>query len=310
MTALTRTMLLAAALLQAMKHKSVWHDLHGSAATSLVHQELPRTLLGGLPDNAMTRKNRAEHEPKVTTRDVEEAADRLQIPRDTEEGRLARRLLRSLPTIITEFHQLRCAGRERQTPRQELVHHEQFRRAVEVMLGELEDGGWAHRTLSGKAHALAWIRERGSEHATNVAMRGLDEDFAMVRAHLAKWRDSLERSKDVMKRLGLTAATKSAGPSHWLACVSLLVHEMCLSRLKPKVSERRFLDLVFKLANVERGHNVPYHLSEARTTLRHPARREFVIIHLGWLVQELRTRGAGPRVGLGPRQKQDGENRT
>lgn len=257
----------------------------------------------------MTRKNRAEREPIVTVRDVEEAADRLQIPRDTEQGRLVRRRLRCIPIFIKEFYRLRRDGKARLTARQELDQHNKFRRAVNSMLVELEDGGWAHRTLRGKARDLAWMRERGSEHAADVAARGLDEGFAMGRALLTKWRDSLESSKRVMEILGPDAKARSDGSSHWLACVSLLIHSGWLSGLKPKVSKRRFLELIFGLANVERGHDVPYHLSRARAALRNPAQREFILMQLEWLHEDLLKLGAAPKRRL-PQQKRDGENGT
>jgi hypothetical protein len=260
-------------------------------------------------NGAMTKKNRPERAPEVSTGKVEHAADRLHIPRDTEEGRLARRTLHCLPIIIAEFHRRRCDRKARLTPRQELDRHEQFRRAVNSMLAELEDGGWAHRTLREKARDLAWMRGKGSEYATDVAARGLDEEFAMGRALLTKWRDSSESSKRVMKILGPDAKARSTGSSHWLARVSLLIHKEWLSSLKPKISERQFLDLIFELANVERGHDVAYHLRKGRAALRHPAGREFTLIELGLLGVELEKPGSDPKRRP-QRQKRDGENRT
>jgi hypothetical protein len=225
----------------------------------------------------MTKRNHSEREPADIARKVEELADRLQVPSEAREW-----LLRCLASVIKEFYR-RSRDRERlrMTAIQKIARHDRFRQAVDAILAELEDGDWMHSTLRDKAWGTAWIRGRGSDVADD-ARRDVDEQVAMVRTCLTEWREDMEVAREVLESLPW-GTDRWEAQSHWLARALLLIHETALRGLTLEVTPRRFLDLVFEMASP--GHDVAYHLRQARASLRKPVVRIMMAMELGQLAE-------------------------
>jgi hypothetical protein len=229
----------------------------------------------------MTKRNQRVHGSVPSANDVEQAADTLRISRGTAEGREVRRQLRIfVPLIIRTFEKRQADRDSRLTVKQELKRDLNRLRALKQTLGDL-----AEQIVDGSAHALmrdaecyhvfancAWWGKPDPAPAFEAAVEhSLEEEEAVVYQHISKWRKRMELKELVLKVVAGAEHSRSPGqegknalkePVHWLACMSLLIHNECVRRLEPEVTEPRFVAWMFRLARV--NADVRYYVKIAK----------------------------------------------
>jgi hypothetical protein len=224
----------------------------------------------------------------VTAREVDDEAEKLGISSETEEGRRARRVLRSIVPLIVDRYRARLLKNTHSlTLQQELGRLDGFEKAVDVIVG----AKWAHnRIRSAKRAEARWPHLCGQSVDLAEAERRIDEEIATFVGTLADWAKVVRGTLDCDITVGVRNRSRGDEASHWLARVLLIV-QMGLPRAVQKVvTPRRFLVSMFRLANgVDRGKDVPYYLSKARARLRerrrHPLGAALIESDLMYLVE-------------------------